>query len=67
MAGSMQLKAALGHPSWYALTAVGFVVVLACLSGVLRRGMPLRIAYGIWRATGVAFTAAASAVAFNDH
>ncbi len=64
--GSMSLKAALGHPGWYAVTAVGFVVAFACLSQVLRRGMPLGVAYGIWGATGVALTAAASAVVFAE-
>ena len=64
--GSMSLKAALDHPGWYAVTAVGFVVAFACLSGVLRRGVPLGIAYGIWGATGVALTAVASAVIFNE-
>ncbi|GAA1365596.1 SMR family transporter [Arthrobacter rhombi] len=64
--GSMSLKAAMGHPGWHAVTAVGFVVAFICLSGVLRRGMPLGIAYGIWGATGVALTAISSAVVFNE-
>jgi Membrane transporters of cations and cationic drugs len=60
--GYLSLKAAMGRPGWYAVTAVGFVVAFICLSGVLRQGMPLGIAYGIWGATGVALTAIASAV-----
>lgn len=64
--GSMSLKAAMGHPGWYAVTAVGFVAAFICLSGVLRQGMPLGIAYGIWGAIGVALTAFASTVVFNE-
>lgn len=64
--GSMSLKAALGNPGWYAVTAVGFAVAFICLSQVLRHGMPLGVAYGIWGATGVALTAAASAVVFHE-
>lgn len=64
--GSMSLKAALGNPGWYAVTAVGFVLAFICLAAVLRRGMPLGVAYGIWGATGVALTAAASSIVFNE-
>ena len=64
--GSVSLKAAVEHPGWYFLTAVGFVVAFVFLSAVLREGMPLGVAYGIWGASGVALTAALSAFIFGE-
>lgn len=64
--GSVSLKAAAEHPGWYALTAIGFVVAFAFLGGVLRNGMALGVAYGIWGATGVALTALISAAVFGE-
>lgn len=48
------------------MTAFDFVVAFACLSGVLRQGMPLGITYGTWGATGVALTAVASDLICNE-
>ncbi|MDN5754727.1 MAG: DMT family transporter [Arthrobacter sp.] len=64
--GSVSLKAAVEHPGWYFLTAVGFVVAFVFLAAVLREGMPLGVAYGIWGASGVALTAALSAIIFGE-
>lgn len=64
--GSVSLKAAVEHPGWYVLTAIGFVVAFAFLAAVLRAGMALGVAYGIWGASGVALTAALSRIIFAE-
>ena len=64
--GSLSLKAALEHPGWYALMALGFAGGFVFLSLVLRAGLPLGVAYGIWGALGVALTALLSALLFGE-
>lgn len=64
--GSLSLRAAVDDPRWYALVVVGYVSAFALLAAVLRRGMPLGVAYGIWGATGVVLTASLSAVIFGE-
>ncbi|MEU4212405.1 multidrug efflux SMR transporter [Streptomyces sp. NPDC026206] len=46
--------------------AVGYVTAFVLLSLVLKRGMPIGIAYGIWAAVGVALVALAGTVLFGD-
>ncbi|MEB4616488.1 DMT family transporter [Leucobacter sp. M11] len=64
--GSLSLKAALQHPAWFALVAIGYLVSFVCLAQVLRAGMALGVAYGIWGALGVALTALAAAALFAE-
>ncbi len=64
--GSLALKGALEHRSLYAVVAVGYVASFALLGAVLRQGMPLGVAYGIWGALGVAATAVMSALLFAE-
>ncbi len=45
---------------------VGYVLAFFFLSQVLKRGMALGIAYGIWAAVGVALVAIAGAVFFGE-
>ena len=59
---SLSLKGALDHPSLYILVAIGYVASFTLLALVLRQGMPLGAAYGIWGAMGVATTAVMSAL-----
>ncbi|MCI9887252.1 QacE family quaternary ammonium compound efflux SMR transporter [Micrococcales bacterium 31B] len=66
VSGSLSLKAAQSHPAWYAAVVVGYVVAFACLAVVLRLGMPLGVAYGVWGASGVALTAAFSSWLFGE-
>lgn len=66
VSGSLALAAAGEHPAWYALTAVGYVGSFVLLSLVLRAGMPLGVAYGLWGATGVVLTALGGAALFDD-
>ncbi len=64
--GSMALAAGADHPGWYALTVAGFAGSFIGLATVLRRGLPLGVAYGIWGATGVALTALGGRFIFGD-
>ena len=45
---------------------VGYVLAFYFLSQVLKRGMALGIAYGIWAAVGVALVAIAGVVFFGE-
>ena len=65
-AGSLSLKAALGHPAWYLLVIAGFLAAFVFLALVLREGIALGVAYGIWGASGVALTAVLSALIFGE-
>jgi small multidrug resistance pump len=65
--GTLALRAATtGRRSWYAVVAVGYLGAFAALSLTLSAGLPLGIAYGIWAAVGVALTAVASHVLFDE-
>lgn len=66
VSATLSLKAALDSPSWYVLVAAGYLASFGFLTLVLRHGMALGVAYGIWAALGVALTAAFSAVLFNE-
>ncbi|MBP0932446.1 QacE family quaternary ammonium compound efflux SMR transporter [Streptomyces sp. KCTC 0041BP] len=63
---TISLRGALDHPALYSLVAVGYLGSFAALSLVLRAGMALGVAYGIWGASGVALTAVLAAVVFGD-
>ncbi|GAA1493071.1 DMT family transporter [Curtobacterium herbarum] len=63
---SLALQAAVDHPGWYALVVVGYLVAFGMLVLVLRRGMGIGVAYGIWGASGVALTAVLAAVLFGQ-
>ncbi|MCW2847708.1 MAG: QacE family quaternary ammonium compound efflux transporter [Marmoricola sp.] len=64
--GTLSLRAALEHPAFFALVALGYVVAFWLLSAVLAAGMPVGVAYGIWAATGVALTAVLATLVFHD-
>ncbi|WP_263493453.1 multidrug efflux SMR transporter [Streptomyces sp. PSKA30] len=59
---TLSLRGALDHPALY-VVAVGSIVAL---SRVLRAGMALGVAYGIWAPAGVALTSIASRVLFGE-
>lgn len=63
---SLSLKGALDAPVWYIVVVIGYVASFVLLGLVLRAGMPLGVAYGVWGATGVAATALLSAVLFGE-
>jgi small multidrug resistance pump len=63
---SLSLKAALDAPVWYIPVVIGYVASFVLLGLVLRAGMPLGVAYGVWGATGVAATALLSSALFGE-
>lgn len=64
--GSLSLKGALDRPALYVLVAAGFVFAFVFLAQVLRRGLPIGVAYGIWGAAGVAATAILSTLIYGE-
>ena len=66
VAGSLSLKAALEQPLLYQVVFLGYGVAFVLLTLVLRAGIPIGVAYGIWGATGVALTASLAALLFGE-
>ena len=66
VAASLSLKAALDAPALYVVVVVGYVASFAFLAAVLRAGVPVGVAYGIWGALGVALTAVLASVLFHE-
>ncbi|MFI7114819.1 DMT family transporter [Nonomuraea sp. NPDC050227] len=63
---TLSLRGALDHAALYAVVAIGYVGAFAVLALVLRAGMGLGVAYGIWGAAGVTLTAVLATVIFGD-
>jgi len=63
---ALAMQAAVAQPSWYILVVAGYLTAFACLIHVLKRGMAVGVAYGIWGASGVALTALMAAVLFGQ-
>lgn len=59
-------SAAMGRPRLYLGVLLGYVLAFAFLTGALRAGMPLGVAYGVWTAAGVALTAIFSRVIHKE-
>lgn len=66
VAGSLGLKAATSDPWFYLLVVTGYSCAFALLGAVLRGGMKLGVAYGVWGASGVALTAVLSWAIFAE-
>jgi len=66
VAATLSLKGSATAPALYVVVALGYLASFVLLALVLRRGMGLGVAYGIWGATGVALTAVLSAVIFGE-
>jgi small multidrug resistance pump len=66
VAASLSLKAALDAPALYVVVVVGYVTSFGLLAAVLRAGVPVGVAYGIWGALGVALTAGLAAVLYQE-
>lgn len=66
IAGTLSLRASQDHSAWLALVVTGYLGAFALLALVLRTGMPVGVAYGIWGAAGTAGTAVLAAVFFDD-
>lgn len=66
VAGTLSLRASQDVRAWLAVVVIGYVASFVLLSRVLRAGMPVGVAYGIWGALGTAITAVAAAMLFGD-
>lgn len=66
VAATLSLRASQDHPAWLILVVAGYLTAFAFLTLVLRAGMAVGVAYGIWGASGTALTALAAAVIFGE-
>ncbi|CAN3128968.1 DMT family transporter [Mycobacterium sp. smrl_JER01] len=66
VAATLSLKGSATVPALYAVVVLGYLASFVCLALVLKRGMALGVAYGIWGATGVALTAVLSSLLFGE-
>ncbi len=63
---TLSLRAAQDYPAFYIATTAGYICAFWLLSQVLKQGMPLAVAYGVWGAVGVVLTAALGSMLFGD-
>lgn len=63
---SLSLKGSATTPALYAVVVAGYTAAFVFLTLVLKRGMGLGVAYGIWGASGVALTAILSTILFGE-
>lgn len=66
VAATLSLRASQDHSGWLLVVVVGYLSAFALLTMVLRAGLPVGVAYGIWGALGTACTAVLAAVIFGD-
>jgi len=66
VAATLSLRASQDHSAWLIVVAVGYVGSFILLTMVLRIGMPVGVAYGIWGACGTAATAVLAAAIYGD-
>lgn len=66
VAATLSLRASQDHSAWLVLVIVGYAAAFGLLTLVLRTGMPVGVAYGIWGASGTAATAVLAAALFRD-
>lgn len=64
--GTLSLRAFQDHRGWLILVVAGYIASFLLLARVLRAGMPIGVAYGIWGALGTAITAVLGSVIFGD-
>ncbi|MEZ0492787.1 multidrug efflux SMR transporter [Kineococcus sp. TBRC 1896] len=63
---TLALRAANDRPGWFVLVVAGYAAAFVLLAAVLRTGLSLGVAYGLWAATGVTLTAVAGAFLFAE-
>jgi small multidrug resistance pump len=66
VAATLSLRASQDHSTWLLVVAVGYLGSFILLTMVLRIGMPVGVAYGIWGACGTAATAVLAAAIYGD-
>ncbi|WP_422746679.1 DMT family transporter [Mycobacterium sp. WMMD1722] len=66
VAATLALRASQDHSGWLVAVVFGYLGGFVLLTAVLRAGMPVGVAYGIWGASGTAATAVLAAAIFGD-
>ncbi len=66
VAASLAMQAAVDQPCWYMAVVVGYAIGFVLLVFILKSGMAIGVAYGIWGASGVALTALSAALLFGQ-
>ena len=66
VAATLSLRASQDHAAWLVVVVAGYVGSFILLTMVLRAGMPVGVAYGIWGASGTAATAVLAAAIYGD-
>jgi small multidrug resistance pump len=66
VAATLSLRASQDNSAWLVLVVIGYAAAFGLLTLVLRTGMPVGVAYGIWGASGTAATAVLAAALFRD-
>ena len=66
VAATLSLRASQDHSAWLVVVVAGYVGSFVLLTLVLRIGMPIGVAYGVWGASGTAATAVLAAAIFGD-
>lgn len=66
VSGTLSLRASQDHLAWLVVVVAGYLGAFVFLTLVLRTGVPVGVAYGIWGATGTAATAVLAAAIFGD-
>lgn len=63
---TLSLRAFQDHRPWIILVIAGYTTSFFLLTRVLRAGVPVGVAYGIWGAAGTAATAVVASIIFGD-
>jgi small multidrug resistance pump len=66
VAATLSLRASQDHAAWLVVVVIGYAVAFVLLALVLRAGLAVGVAYGIWGASGTALTAVLAAIIFRD-
>lgn len=66
VAATLSLRASQDHSAWLVVVAAGYIGAFVLLTMVLRAGMPIGVAYGVWGALGTVGTAVLAAAIFGD-
>ena len=66
VSGTVALRAFQDDARWLAVVIAGYAASFVFLARVLRAGVPVGVAYGIWGACGTALTAVLGTVIFGE-
>lgn len=66
VAATLSLRAFQDHRGWLVVVVAGYTTSFFLLTRVLRAGVPVGVAYGIWGAAGTAATAVLASAIFGD-